>query len=399
MLPLISAPPLVNDFNLGLVIFSLILLAGLIGSDLVKKTLILPGISGYIIIGLLIGPGATGLISKSLLTKMDVYIDICFGLILFELGKNFNLGWRKTDPWLFLGGILATVLPFICVLSSLILLDFKLNNSLLIAAITITSSPAIVFLIAKELNVDGTLVRKSKGLIAINNVLGILIFIGILPFIHYKNEAALSKAIMQPLYVLIGSITLSFIIYLSTLIFAKLLSKDQMRQFIMLVAFLTLNIAICYILNLSPVISLLFYGIFIRNFNYKSLIMNIDFGYVEDLLFLLLLVITAANLNFNKFDEYIVTVLIILAVRFIGLLLPLYFLAQKSGFTKQQSFYLSCSIVPIAAMALWISKTLELTYPSIGGQVKQIVILSVLVMQLFGPIITKWAFKKAEQAQ
>ena len=83
------------DFPLrlgNLAVIALILLAGLACGELFRRVLLLPQISGYVLAGLLLGPGTFGLLDQDMLQDAHLMLDIALGLILFELGSR--LDWQ-----------------------------------------------------------------------------------------------------------------------------------------------------------------------------------------------------------------------------------------------------------------------------------------------------------------
>ena len=62
-----------------LALFGLLLLAGLIGGELVKRVLHLPRITGYVLIGMLLGASGFGLLDKRLIAEAWIFVDIASG--------------------------------------------------------------------------------------------------------------------------------------------------------------------------------------------------------------------------------------------------------------------------------------------------------------------------------
>ncbi len=356
----------------------------------------MPQISGYILVGLLLGPSGLNLLSTELLQLTNVFVDICLGLILFELGKNFDFSWGQNDAWLIIGGIASCILSFALMLCVMLFFKYSVIDSMVVAAIGVTTSPAIVLLVARELQYDGPVVRRTKGLVAINNVFGLLLFVTIMPYLHYKYNTGLDSIWIQPAYYLFGSAFVSGLVFLVTLLFAKFVGKHDKLQSIMMVALIVIDIGLAYLFNLSVIISLLIYGILIKNFNFKYIILNVEFGYVEDIFFLLLFVIVGASLNWIGINSYIYPVIGLITARFLGQLIPVYFSTKKSGFTDEHSLLVGCALVPMAAISLWITKTAAYIYPNFSPHITQTIIIALLIMQLIGPVITQWAFKRAE---
>ena len=64
-------PPTANGF----VLFGLLILAGLVGGRLAQRTGFLPRITGFIAMGVVLGPGVSGIISPGMLEGAQVFVD------------------------------------------------------------------------------------------------------------------------------------------------------------------------------------------------------------------------------------------------------------------------------------------------------------------------------------
>ena len=93
------------------VLFGALLIAGLAGGELARR-LLLPRITGYVLVGVLFGPEVLGLFRAPLTGVARALIDLGLGLVLFELGHRLDLNWLRRNPWLALAAVtVARVLP------------------------------------------------------------------------------------------------------------------------------------------------------------------------------------------------------------------------------------------------------------------------------------------------
>src|SRR5688572_16947051 len=88
-------------FNV-LTIFGITLLLGLIGGELARRIPFFPRISGYIVIGFLLGPDGFNIINQSMLVTTRLFVDISLGIILFDLGRHLDFIWLRNDKGLLL---------------------------------------------------------------------------------------------------------------------------------------------------------------------------------------------------------------------------------------------------------------------------------------------------------
>lgn len=76
------------DLNI-LTYLGIMLLAALIAGKIVKQ-MRLPNVTGYLVIGLLIGPNCLKILSEELIDSMDLVTELALGCIAFSIGAEFK---------------------------------------------------------------------------------------------------------------------------------------------------------------------------------------------------------------------------------------------------------------------------------------------------------------------
>ena len=60
----------------------------------VVKMLHLPNVTGYLVVGIIVGPYGTGLISADVVDQFRTFIsDVALGFIAFSIGRQFSIRW------------------------------------------------------------------------------------------------------------------------------------------------------------------------------------------------------------------------------------------------------------------------------------------------------------------
>jgi Kef-type K+ transport system membrane component KefB len=75
---------------------AIMLFAALIAGKIVKK-LKLPNVTGYLVIGLLIGPNCLKLLSQDFLNSVSVISEVALGFIAFSIGAEFKISFLKKE--------------------------------------------------------------------------------------------------------------------------------------------------------------------------------------------------------------------------------------------------------------------------------------------------------------
>ena len=142
-----------NAAAVTLVSLSIILFAGFLVTR-VTKLLRLPNVSGFIIAGLLIGPGALGLIPQSTVDGMSFVSDIALTFIAFNVGSYFKREViRSTGPRILIVTLFEALLSGVVVfLAMRLLFGLSADFSLLIAAIATATAPASTMMTVRQYN-------------------------------------------------------------------------------------------------------------------------------------------------------------------------------------------------------------------------------------------------------
>lgn len=372
-------------------LFGLILLIGLIGGQLAAYTRFLPRISGYLAIGILLGPSALDVIDQSLLLEARVYVDIALGLIVFELGRHLDFNWLRHDRWILPMGAAESGLTFFLIMAALVLAGVPPIEATLAAAIGVGTSPSIVLLVVDELRAEGQVTRRALSLVAINNIISLLLFTALLPLVHRHQSADWLTTIGHPLYLLIGSIILGYLFYAVTAQFARFVGKNATQQFILMLASVILAIAIAKNLNLSILMTLITFGVASRNLDPRRIFMEVDFGFVSHIFVVVLFVVTGASLQWEYFDTAAWTVAAYAVARVLGKFFGVRLLAGRSRLSLRQATMLGLALTPLAGVALGLTLSVTDLYPELGARLAMVVVSAVAVFHIVGPILTQVA--------
>ena len=167
-----TAWPQVNT----LAVFGLLLAFGVLGGLLAARARWLPSITGFMLLGLMVGPSGLGLLSASSLHDARVLVDIALGLILFRLGATLHPVKAARDRPLVVTALAEGVATFAVILALLTAVGAPTVVAVLVAAIAVSSSPAVLIHVAEELHAEGPTVERAETLVAANNVLSFLMF-------------------------------------------------------------------------------------------------------------------------------------------------------------------------------------------------------------------------------
>ena len=135
--------------------FGVLLAFGTLGGMLASRLRWLPTITGFMALGLLIGPSGLGLMPLSALEGARVLVDIALGLILFKLGGALHPWQLAHDRGLVVTSLVESLVTFASILGLMLWLGAQPVVCVIAAAIAVSSSPAVLIHVAEELRAKG----------------------------------------------------------------------------------------------------------------------------------------------------------------------------------------------------------------------------------------------------
>lgn len=380
----------------SLAIFGITLLLGIAGGQVAKKIPFIPQISGYILMGFLVGPGGFNLVNHSVLHLSHLFVDISLSLILFDLGRQLDFTWLRHDLGLVFMSLTESALTFILTFSILCLfVNLSHLQAALAAAIAIATSPAVVMMVANDLSSEGPVTRRALILTSMNNLFALLIFTILLPFTQQTQQALLFAQIS---YTLLGSFVLGMFLFIVTKLIASFIGKQKENQFVLVVGAVVLTIGLAYSLKLSTMLALFTLGVAARNLDWNHDLMEIDFGWLARLFFILLFVVIGSHLQLQGLWMAPGVVTVFLLVRILAKSSSVLLFYKRCRLTFRQASALSISLFPMAGLAIGLSNLLLIFNPDLGHSLVSIIMAAVALLNIIGPILTQYAFVMTGEA-
>lgn len=154
----------------------ILLLIGYLLSKFVKKFK-LPHITGFIISGLILGDSILGVIHHDLSESLTIITDVALGLIALTMGSEFYLTkLKKIGRELIIMTTFQIGFSFAIVFLSMMFLGFKLPYALILGAIATATAPAAIVSIVQSLRAHGKFIDRLYGLVALADAGCIIVF-------------------------------------------------------------------------------------------------------------------------------------------------------------------------------------------------------------------------------
>jgi Kef-type K+ transport system membrane component KefB len=381
-----------------LVWVAVLLLAAIVAGEAVRRWLHLPRILGYLAVGAVLGPEATGMVTGDTLRSLRVVVDIAVGLLLFELGQRIDLGWLRRNPWLFATSMLEAALAFLAVFGVLLLLDARPVAAAAIGVLAMATSPAVVMTIVKDLRGQGQVTERILLLTALNTAYAVIGLAFVFGWLHLERQRDPFVMLAHPAYLVAGSLAAAALAAVLALGFARLLGRRPAFQFAVRVALVLLAVAAADALRLSVPLTLLLFGVFTRVFDRERHFVTFRFGETAMLFVVILFAVAGASLQLTGWRTAFVYALGFVAARFVGKLIALVVLARPSALSVRQASLVNLGLVPMSGLALLLLEELTALFPELSGEVGATMFLAITLLAFLGPPATEYAIRRAGES-
>ena len=401
---------------------SVALLVGLLMTRVIKP-LGLPAVTGYLVAGILIGPyvlgafGVEGLgfVSMEYVERFGVIADVALGFIAFSIGNEFRFSQIKTiGKQALIVGVIQAVMATVFVDIALIVMSFILGSdvfpisaAITLGAIATATAPAATLMVVRQYKAKGPLTNILLPVVALDDAVGLIIFavsFGVAKAIDLGTLDIIS-IVLNPLIEIVFSLILGVVM---GLIFSEVEKHfhSRSKRLSVSVTFVILTVALTMIkiplgggveLAASSLLTCMMLGTTFCNVceSSEELMDRVDRWTTP--LFVLFFVISGAELEFSIFAQGAMVLIgvVYIIFRSAGKITGAAFSAKISGCNDTIVKYLGITLLPQAGVALGMSVLAMQLSGNAGIVVRNIVLFSVLVYELVGPLLTKQALTKA----
>ena len=398
-------------------------LAGLMMTRVVKK-LGLPDVTAYLVAGVLIGPYALGRLNLPVgfhtleaVEGLNLMSDVALGFIAFAIGNEFRLSaLKKTGKQATIVGIVQGLVAALFVDAALIGLHFILGDKLPISsaitlgAIATATAPAATLMVVRQYKAKGKLTDILLPVVALDDAVGLVVFA-----VSFGVARALGSGAIDLVSVLINpalEIALSLVLGAvmgEILTQMEKLFNSNSNRLSMTIVFVLLTVAISkaefHIGRVTIGFSSLLVCMMLGTIFCNRCILSGDLMEKADAwtapLYVLFFVISGAELELDVFaDLSVVGIgLVYILFRSLGKYVGAYGSCKTTGCDEKVTKYLGVTLLPQAGVALGMCLMVGELGSYEGRLIRNIVLFSVLVYELIGPTLTKWALTKAGDIQ
>lgn len=419
-----------------LIVIAVALILGLLSTRLMKL-IGLPNVTGYLIVGLIIGPYALGGFipgAEEVFDGLGIISTVALGFIGFSIGVEFKISHIKEI------GKSAVVITFFQALSATLCVDLALyliglipainmpvHEAIILGAIATATAPAATLMVVRQYKAKGKVTGTLLPVVALDDAVGLIVF-------AVSNSIALSLAqsalggaasvdatqmalsiAVWPFVEILASLAVGMGIGALLSVIPRFFKSRDNRTIATIIA-VALSLGICELFSylkdnfgcpfgLSDLLVCMMAGATFVNMRKEATQIMEGTDRWTPVVLMLFFILSGAELNVRMFADW--SVIVCLVVYLIARCCGKYFGTMAgAAITKSDHNvrkYLGITLFPQAGVAIGMATMCKKEFEkfgtpemsAIGSKIVTITMCAVMVYELVGPVLTKWALAKA----
>jgi Kef-type K+ transport system membrane component KefB len=379
-----------------LVAWPVMLLAAWLAGEWVFRRWRVPRVCAYGAVGLaLAGAGVSREVASHV--SLGFMANVALALTLFELGYRVNPRWARSNPWLLVAGIGQAGLTFAVVLWVSGRFDVTIDQRLVLASLSVATSPAAIMRVTHELRSSGQVTERLLHLCALNCLIAVLLLKGVVGYWHLETSGEIGTAAFNSLYV----ISLSLVVGAAFGFIAPVLNRlaTDSQGTTVTFAFLVLMLTgVAQSLHLSALLAALAFGVFARERRVMLSHAQRNFGALGDVLVVFLFVFIGSLLPWGGVVAGLALGVAVLAARTGVHVLVNVSVARVSGTTFRKGALTGLALMPMSAFALLLLEESRLYGFDLARDSLLLIVGLLVLLDLIGPWVTQRALLWAGEA-
>lgn len=420
-------------FNV-LIIIAVALILGLLSTRLMKL-IGLPNVTGYLVVGLIIGPYALGQFLPGATESFDalkIISTVALGFIGFSIGVEFKLSHIKEI------GKSAIIITFFQALAATLCVDVALiliglipavgmpvHEAIILGAIATATAPAATLMVVRQYKAKGKVTGTLLPVVALDDAVGLIVF-------AISNSIALALAhtaingatgvnttemvlniAVWPIVEIVASLAIGMGIGALLSVIPRFFKSRDNRTIATIIA-VALSLGLCELFSvlkeeygcpfgLSDLLVCMMAGATFVNMRKEATQIMENTDRWTPVVLMLFFILSGAELDVTMFfkDPMIILCIVVYIVarccgKYFGTMAGAAITKSDHNVRK----YLGITLFPQAGVAIGMATMCKSEFenagmPEIGQKIVTITMCAVMIYELVGPVLTKWALTKA----
>lgn len=379
-------------------LFGLVLLGGLTAGEVSRRILALPRTTGYVLFGLLVGQSGLNWVTHFDIESAQLFIDLALGLILFELGYLVPRSTPEAGRNRLLAGCAISLMAGLLVLLLFLYWGFSTGSALFAAALCVATSPAITIATCSDVGAKGERTGLLYTMVAINGAVAFAAVVLLVPFLIDSEPLSGFARISNALGSIIGSVVLGGACAGLVLLGADRLERQAEHQHLLILGTIVLGVGTAIYLDVSVFLPMLIFGILVSTIDRDHKVIAIRIASDARVFLVITFVLAGAALDIAYLRDYWLEAILIALARLAGQVLAILVSRKSIGLTVRESVFLGIGLQPMSSIALVLLVNTQMLYSGMDARLVGMLMATILLMQLFGPLATQTAIKAFGEA-
>jgi Kef-type K+ transport system membrane component KefB len=380
-----------------------------LSSTKISDWLGVPHVVGFITLGVILGISFLNYFSLSHISNLGFISDLALGFIGFGMGEHLRLSQlRKLGKPIILIALCESIGAFLIVSVCIYLLSKSLLLALVFGSLASATAPAATVDVIKQYQSRGNLTTTLLAVIGIDDAIALFLYSLVIPVSLTFSLAGTQlqpSSIISPFMEIFGSIIIGVAVAFPVdYILDKITDREEELLFIIGAVFAVIGIAIT--LHLSVILMTLCFGAATINLKHKNAsYITRTIERVGPILYILFFVLVGANMDIRLLPRLGIIGVVYIIARAVGKIGGAYIGAVASGAQSSIRKYLGLALFSQAGVAVGLALSFSShaqRFGSAGSEIEKIliptIIATTLVIQIIGPLLTKYAIFASGEA-
>jgi Kef-type K+ transport system membrane component KefB len=386
-----------------------LLVTGYFAGSLVSK-IGLPRLTGYLLVGALVGPAGLGLVSRPMVDSLALVNGMAIAMIALTAGTELELArlrpFARTLAGITLFGVIGTIgllaltlwlarplLPFFSDMTT----AQAASVTLMLAVVMAAQSPAIVVALRDELRADGPVARTVLAVVVLADLVVILLFAPISAVARtlFGGTADVPALIATLTWEIAGSL---FVGVIAGALLVLYFRKVRVDAALLLLAVTFIVAEVGSRLGLDPLLVALSAGAFVRNTSEVADELHAQLQLSALPVYVLFFCLAGATLHADALALVWLPATLIASVRAFGLLAGARLGARLTGAPAAVQRFAGYGLLPQAGLAQALAILFNRMFPEFADEAGALVLSIVTLNVIISPVAYRFALLRAGEA-
>ncbi len=388
---------------LELVTLGALVWLGYIGAHVASRFNI-PSVTGFLLVGVALGPHGVGLLSLELMHKISFVNTLALGLIVFLIGEELTADMLRRHHWSFwVISALTVTLPslFVYIAMSYLVPDLP-EVVWVLAAIAMSGAPATLMSVIAETKAEGRSCDMLLGTAAFSDIATVVAYavVGPLLLLRQGDIVSFTQVGIREGIGISGGIALGV---LFGVVLGLLLrrAEDSGEMLAIGGVHIFLVVAAAQMTGSSTLLAPLVMGITVAVMEERAGHRSRCFDAlrtVEYPVYIIFFTLAGAELDFKVVLSGGLIMVAYIAARATGKFLAGFGGSLLSGLSPSQATWFGLGSLPQAGVAVGLALSASADFPEAGPTITAVVLASIVFFEAVGPLAAKRAFSELTSA-